>query len=356
MIHRLLLATLCAATASVSALADTSPDPFTLDAQTGVAFNSPRVSWPVWIYGIDEPTPVSISNGTVSVGCTGVFGSGSFMVNAGQRICVQHTSAATPLTTVTSTLTVGDVTRSFSSTTAATAMGSDTVPNPLSFEVMSGVSVNSTSTSQYARITGIDAPTPISVTGGSYSIGCPQNGALATTAPGTVGNEDYVCVVATAAATPGTARRAQLTVGGSVSDFWVVTTGRAPDRPQVDSVIRLPDALINAPYVSPRIPAIVSTAGYTVVYIAGGVQGMRLTGSGQIAGTPDVLGDYGMQVMIVDDAGAVAFTTARVNVVSALAEATAQPVPTLHAVAIGLLALLMVAPAVFGTRRRRAAR
>ena len=102
---------------------DTTPDAFSFAAKTDVALNTPVVSAPVQIQGIDSSAAWTADNGEacVSSGNTcncdvaGFAGSGS--VTNGQYMCVQHTSANAYASSVSSTLTVGGVSSSFGSTT-----------------------------------------------------------------------------------------------------------------------------------------------------------------------------------------------------------------------------------------------
>ncbi|MBL8521835.1 MAG: choice-of-anchor D domain-containing protein, partial [Betaproteobacteria bacterium] len=69
-------------------------------------------------------------------------------------------------------------------------------------------------------ISGIDSPAPISITGGSYSIGC--TGTFVTTA-GTITNNQTVCVRLTAAGTNNTLTTATLSVGSLSRAFAAIT-------------------------------------------------------------------------------------------------------------------------------------
>lgn len=100
----------------------------------------------------------------------------------------------------------------------------DTTPNAFSFINQTNVAVSTVVTSAAVTITGIDAAAAISVTGGTYSIGC---GATFTNAPGTISNNQSVCVRHTSAATASTATNTGLTVGGVVGGFTSTTAAVA---------------------------------------------------------------------------------------------------------------------------------
>jgi hypothetical protein len=98
--------------------------------------------------------------------------------------------------------------------------GPDTTPAPFSFVDQAGVATSTVITSAPVTITGIDAPAPVSVAGGTYSVGCT---ATYVATAGTISNGEAVCVRHTSAATAGTATHTTLTVGG-VSDIFTSTT------------------------------------------------------------------------------------------------------------------------------------
>ncbi len=102
----------------------------------------------------------------------------------------------------------------------------DTVPDAFSFTDLTGAALSTLFTSNPVTITGIDAPAPISVTGGQYSV----NVGPFTSAGGLVNNLDTVRVQQTSSATPLTATNAILTVGG-VSDTFTVTTAAGGSNP-----------------------------------------------------------------------------------------------------------------------------
>lgn len=72
----------------------------------------------VTIGGINTPAPVSVSMGEYSLGCGSTFTSAAGTIENGQTLCVRHTSAAQPASTVTTVLTIGGVSASFATTTA----------------------------------------------------------------------------------------------------------------------------------------------------------------------------------------------------------------------------------------------
>ena len=102
----------------------------------------------------------------------------------------------------------------------------DTIPDLFSFTDLTNVALSTLFTSNAVTIAGIDAPAPISVAGGLYSVNAGPFGAAA----GTVSNGNTVAVQQTSAATPLTATNTVLTVGG-VSDTFTVTTAAGGSNP-----------------------------------------------------------------------------------------------------------------------------
>lgn len=96
----------------------------------------------------------------------------------------------------------------------------DATPDPFTFIDRTNVAVSTVITSNAVAITGIDAPASISVTGGTYSLGC---GTTFTAAAGTISNNQTVCVRHTSAVTASAVTDTTVTVGG-VADTFRSTT------------------------------------------------------------------------------------------------------------------------------------
>lgn len=103
----------------------------------------------------------------------------------------------------------------------------DVTPDAFSFTTQTGVDTNTQFTSNSVTISGIEAPTTIGITIGTYSIGC--NGTF-TPNDGTINNGDTVCIRHTSSANFSTAQVSTLTVGG-VSSTFTTTTEAAPPPP-----------------------------------------------------------------------------------------------------------------------------
>jgi serine protease len=106
---------------TVSPPVDTTPNVFTFVDQINVPVSIEITSAPVTISGINAAAAVSVTGGTYSIGCGAIFTSATGTISNNQTVCVRHTSAATASTGTNTTLTVGGVADTFTSTTAAAA-------------------------------------------------------------------------------------------------------------------------------------------------------------------------------------------------------------------------------------------
>lgn len=207
---------------STTIAVDTAPDAFALTEQTDVALDSWIQSNTVTIAGINYQTPISISNGEYSIGCSGSFTSTAGFVTVGNSVCLRQRSAAAANTAKISVLTIGDVSGEFRTTTAATV---DITPETFAFIDRTAVTRLATITSNTITVTGINAPVSISMTGsGGYSIGCTST---FINTPSTISNGQTVCLRHLASNTYNSTVTSTLTVGG-VADSFTSTTGAAP--------------------------------------------------------------------------------------------------------------------------------
>jgi uncharacterized delta-60 repeat protein len=206
---------------STTVAADTTPDAFTFTDQAGVATGSVVTSNSVTIAGINSPAPISVTGGEYSIN-GGAFTATAGTVASGNTVQVRHTAASAVGTAVNTTLTVGGVSDTFTSTTAA----ADTTPDAFSFTAQTGATAGAVVTSSSITVAGINSPAAISITGGEYSV----NGGAYTAAGGTVSVGNTVAVRVTASSTAGAQVTATLTIGG-VSGAFNVTTAAATQPP-----------------------------------------------------------------------------------------------------------------------------
>jgi hypothetical protein len=98
---------------------DTTPNAFSFTDVTGVPLNTQETSNTITVGGINDASPISVTGGSYSVGCTATFTATAGTINNGQTVCVRHTSSASYSTATNTVLTIGGVPDTFTSTTAA---------------------------------------------------------------------------------------------------------------------------------------------------------------------------------------------------------------------------------------------
>lgn len=183
------------------------------------------------VSGINAATAISIANNGGQYRINGgAWTSGSGNVYNGDRVDVRMVSSASFSTALSTTLTIGGVTGTFSVTTVA----QDTTPNQFYFTDVTDATTSTVYTSNAVTISGINSAATVTITGGTYSI----NGGAYTSNAGTANNGDSITVRHTSSGSNSTATNTTLTVGG-VSDTYTTTTVAA-------SVTNLFDANVNA--------------------------------------------------------------------------------------------------------------
>lgn len=200
---------------------DSKVEPFDLADVSDVPRSSLQTSNAVSVVGINVPVAISIVGGSYAIN-GGAFVSTSGTVQVDDSVVVRHTAAAGFASSTNTTLTIGDQSAVFTSTTEAM----DTTPTAFSFVDQSNLATNIDVTSAPITVTGINAPAAISLNAGSYSI----NGGPFVNAEGTVNANDQVRVRLRTAAAANTAVSASLTIGG-VADTFTATTGATDTTP-----------------------------------------------------------------------------------------------------------------------------
>ena len=114
---------------------DTTPDPFTITNQTGVPLSTPIESNVITVAGINYPAAISVTGGEYQVNAR-AWTSATATMHNGASVVVRHTSISSYSSTVSTTLTIGGVSDTFSSTTLA-ASPTDTTP-PIITTTVSG--------------------------------------------------------------------------------------------------------------------------------------------------------------------------------------------------------------------------
>ena len=110
------------ATAALSPpVADSTPDAFSFPTRKNVAPGSLAVSKAVTITGLGTAAALGVEKGEYSIGCSGTFTTAPGSISNGQSVCLRHVAAGQPDTVKKTTLTIGGVSGSFKSRTAAAA-------------------------------------------------------------------------------------------------------------------------------------------------------------------------------------------------------------------------------------------
>lgn len=195
---------------------DTTPDSFLFPGFGNVQLNTQFESNIVTISGLGQgvKAPVSVTNGQYRIN-GGTYTSASGVIENGQTLQLLQVSPSTTNTTITTSVTVGTYTANYSQKTYP----GDVIPTAFSFAARTGVVFGSEVQSADITVAGIDAPSPISVTGGEYRI---DQGSW-TTAPGTVANNKTVRVRHNAANSANASVNTTLTIGGVNGTFKSTT-------------------------------------------------------------------------------------------------------------------------------------
>src|SRR5690606_15295492 len=192
---------------------DTIPEPFTFTAIDRVPLGAPAESEAVSITGIDSDAPIAVAAGEYSID-GGPFTSDAGTIAPGETVALRVTAAGAPDTTVEAELTIGGVSGTFAATTI------DTIPDAFAFSAAVEVPRSVVVESNAVTITGIDVPTPISVSGGEYSI----DGTAFTAVAGEIEEGQTVKLRVTSSATPGGVVDADLVVGEGSATFEVTSS------------------------------------------------------------------------------------------------------------------------------------
>jgi hypothetical protein len=215
-------------------------------------------SAPITVSGINTPAPISITGGLYAIN-GGSFTSNAGTVTAGSTVTVRVNSSSTNGGIATAVLNIGGVAGSFIVTTQAAA-----TPDPFVFTLSSNAAPGTVVTSTPVTITGINAATPVTITGGAYSI----NGGAFTTAAGSISNGQTLTLqVVSSTSTDGTgSATATVNVGGVVGSFTVTTWDTVPNAFTWPSSVACPAGTIDsAPVIITGLtaPATISIADGT---------------------------------------------------------------------------------------------
>ena len=199
----------------VSTSDSVTPAAFSFPTQTGVAPGSVVTTPAARIYGYTAPVAIQVSNGSYSLD-GGTFTTAGGTLQPGQRVQVQLTAPLAAGVDTQAVLTIGGVSGTFD---AITQSGTTVTPSAFNFIANNSAVPSLWITSNPVVVQGTDAPAPISVLGGQYSI----DGGAFTSAAGAVNSGQSVVVGQTTASAPGTQTDTVLTIGGQSSTFSTVT-------------------------------------------------------------------------------------------------------------------------------------
>jgi YVTN family beta-propeller protein len=204
---------------------DTTPGIFTFTEQSNVAVSTLITSNTITVSGISATAEISIIGGQYQIN-NGFWGSSAGTVNNGDAVTVRQTSSADYLTKNVTTLTIGGISVTFSVTTI---VAPDPAPDAFTFNTITNAQPATVFESNPAIITGINMPSPISISGGEYAISIDGGSSWGTwvSAAGIVNLNNQVKVKLMSADTPATQVTATLTIGG-ISGSFDVTTSAVP--------------------------------------------------------------------------------------------------------------------------------
>jgi hypothetical protein len=192
-----------------------TPDAFAIPEKVDQPLNGLIESAAITVSGITLLAPISISDGGEYAINGGSYTADPGIVVNGDSITVRQTSSAGFSTKTDVILTIGGVSGTFSVTTEA----ADTIPDTFSFPDKTNVPVNSHVESDVITVTGINSGTPITITGGEYSL----NDSAYVDTQGASINGDTVKVRLMSSGTFSTTTTAVLTIGGVSGSFTVTT-------------------------------------------------------------------------------------------------------------------------------------
>ena len=147
---------------------DARPNSFAFPAVAEQPRGAWTVSAPMTVTGINMATPISISGGEYSIGCTGIFTSAPGTVSGGETICTRVMTGAGAAAATSATLTIGGVSAAFTATTDI-----DLAASPSTLEL--GAQSMRTTTPPSSIVATNNGSAPLAITG------IVANGAFAAT-------------------------------------------------------------------------------------------------------------------------------------------------------------------------------
>ncbi len=225
---------------------DTTPDSFSFTDISNVSLNTLYTSNSITVSWINSGSPISITGWTYDINGTKTYVSTSGTVNNGDVITVRQTSSSSSSTSVNTTLTIGGISDTYTTTTLVV----DTTPDPFPLTYVTDAILNKTYESNTITVSGINSPTVIDISwwGGKYKV----NGWDWQSWSGTVVAWDEVIVKLQSLASGNSQVSTTLDIGGVTSDFNITTIA---DDTTPDSFILVDkvDAEVSTTYTSDAI-------------------------------------------------------------------------------------------------------
>ncbi|MBN8280277.1 MAG: hypothetical protein J0M16_06690, partial [Gammaproteobacteria bacterium] len=268
---------------------DAVPAAFSFPSRTGVDLVTEVTSAAATITGIDIASPVTVANGTYSIGCTASFTSAQGTITNGQTICVRHESSFNSNADVVTTLNIGPESATFTSTTR----NGDQFPDPFTIPSQDNVARNTRIVSAPVTITGIDSPAGIQLSGPDsgfpffsplygFSRGCTGTDVDPNTDDQLIDPGETICVSVLSADADDTSVVVTVTIGGTgvdnrrVETFTVTTGETVPNAFTFEDQVGVPT--VTTVYAAPvTITGISAPAAVTIS--ANGQYQVNCTGS-----------------------------------------------------------------------------
>jgi uncharacterized delta-60 repeat protein len=347
---------------STTVAGDAVPAPFSFPAQSGVELITEITSAAATITGIDIGSPVTVTDGEYSIGCASNFTSAQGTITNGQTVCVRHTSSFNSSDDVTTTLTIGTESATFTSTTRI----GDQLPDEFSFTSRSNVARNTRVVSNPITVQGIDSKAGIFLSGPTGAFGIPRYGFSRGCTGTDVGPDDdqlveegeTICVSVISADADLTSVVVTVTIGGNgvgnreTATFTVTTGETVPDAFTFEDQVGVPT--LTTIYAAPVI--ISGISGPSVVTISANGQ-YQINCTGSYTGEAGVV-ENGQTICVRHvSAGSLSSLTNTTLTVGGVSDTfttttTSEPEPLPGSSAIDPATLLLLAPLVAWRRRR----
>lgn len=238
-------------TSTTAATVSTTPNAFTFATNAGAQLSVLQTSASITPTGTTTGTGISVSGGSYSLN-GGAFVTTAGTYNPGDTVRAQNTSSASFTTSVVTTVTIGGVAGTFTSTTRAPNLN----PNQFTFTAVTGAAVSTVFTSNTVTMAGLEGTANYSTTinGGTGHQVSVNGGAYVSAATGTISNGQTIILRLTSAAAVSIQASLTLTVNGTVSSTYSVTT----------AAVTAPSAITFVAQTQVQPGSVITSAGVTL--------------------------------------------------------------------------------------------